>query len=112
MTIARIWRGITLAAKSGQYLEYLNKVVVPACQIAEGNEGLFVMKECQGELTHFLLLTLWASDEAVARYAGTAVDVVNPTPEERDLLIAFESTARRYQVVKKVGEIFNTEHSM
>ena len=100
MTIARIWRVVTLAEKSGHYLEYLNKVIVPACQTAEGNEGLFLMKECQGELTHFLLLTLWASDEAVANYTGTAEDVVNPTPEERDLLIAFESTARHYQVVK------------
>jgi hypothetical protein len=58
------------------------------------------MKECQGELTHFLLLTLWASDEALAKYAGNTDDVVNPTPEERSLLIAFESTARRYRVVK------------
>jgi len=101
MTTVRIWRGVTLTAKSEQYLEYLNKVVVPACQIAEGNEGLFVMKECQGELTHFLLLTLWASSEALAKYTGTADDdVVNPTPEERNMLLAFESTARHYQVVK------------
>lgn len=100
MTIARIWRGITLEANFGQYVEHLNKIVIPACQSMEGNEGLFLMKECQGELIHFLLLTLWASDEAATRYTGTAEDVVNPTPEERDLLIAFESTARRYQVVK------------
>lgn len=112
MTIGRIWRGVTLAAKSEQYLEYLNRTVIPTCQSAEGNEGLFVLKECQGELTHFLVLTLWASDEALAKYAGTADDVVHPTPEERDLLMAFESTARRYQVVKKVGEIYNTERSM
>ena len=103
MTIGRIWRGITLAAKSEQYLEHLNRTVIPTCQSAEGNEGLFVMKECQGELTHFLVLTLWASDEAVANYTGTTEDVVNLAPEERDLLIAFESTARRYQVVKSAA---------
>jgi len=112
MTIGRIWRGVTLAAKSEQYLEYLNRTVLPVCQIAEGNEGFFVMKECQGELTHFLLLTFWASDESLVKYTGTTDDVVNPTPEERDLLMAFESTARRYRVVKKVGETFNAEHSM
>lgn len=70
------------------------------------------MKECRGELTHFLLLTLWASDEAVAKYTGTAENVVNPTSEERDLFMAFESTARHYRVVKKVGETFNAEHPM
>lgn len=100
MTIVRIWRSITLTTRSEQYVEYLNRIVVPACRIAEGNEGLLVMKECQGDLTHFILLSLWATSEALAKYAGTADDVVNPTPEERKLLIAFESTARCYRVVK------------
>ena len=100
MTIGRIWRVVMLAKKSEQYLEYLNRIVIPACQIAEGNEGLFVMKECQGELTHFLLLSFWASEESLEMYIGAVDDVVDPTPEERNLLIAFESTARHYQVVK------------
>jgi len=98
--IARIWRGVTLTAKSSQYLEYLNRIVIPAYQIADGNEGLFLMEECQGELTNFLLLTLWASDKSLEKFTGTANDVVNPAPEERDLLVAFESTAKRYRVIK------------
>lgn len=100
MTIARIWRGITWATKSTQYLEYLNKVIIPACQTADGNEGLLVLKECQGELAHFLLLSFWASDEALARFTGADAEVVSPTPEEKILLIAFESTARHYKVIK------------
>jgi len=99
MTIARVWRGVTLSTKSTQYLEYLNKIVIPACQTAEGNEGLLIMKECQGELAHFLLLSFWASDETLARYTGADAEVVNPAPEEKSLLIAYESVVSHYKVV-------------
>lgn len=100
MTIVRIWRTVTLATKAGQYIEYLKKIVIPVCQTADGNEGLFIMQELQGELVQFLLLSLWSSDEALANFAGAdSCDAVNPSPEEKSLLIAFESTARHYQVV-------------
>jgi len=97
--IARIWRGITLATKAEQYLEYLNRIVIPVCQRAEGNKGLFVMKEPQGELMQFLLLTFWASHEALEKFAGADGEAVNPTPEEKSLLVAFESNARHYNVI-------------
>lgn len=100
MTIVRIWRGVTLATKAEQYLEYLNNFVVPPCQTAEGNEGLFILKEHQGEITHFLLLSFWASDEALENFASADYsDVVKLSPEEAKLLIAFESTARHYKIV-------------
>ena len=103
-TIARIWRCVTLAANSEQYLEYLNRTVIPACRAAEGNEGLLVMKDCQGELTCFLLVSFWASDEALAKFTGTDAETVDPAPEERSLLIAFESTAVQYKVVRALNE--------
>lgn len=100
MTIVRIWRSVTLETKAEEYLEYLNRIVIPACQTAEGNEGLFIMKELQGELAHFLLLSVWTSDEALVNLAGAdPCEVVNPSPEEKSLLIAFESTAGHYKVV-------------
>lgn len=101
--IARIWRSTTTLSNAEKYQEYLKRTIIPDYQIAEGNQGVYVMKECQGELTHFLLLTLWASDESLEKYTGTANDVVNPVSEERDLLVAFESTARRYRVIKSTA---------
>lgn len=102
MTIIRIWRSVTLATKAEQYVDYLNKIVIPAYQTAEGNKGLFIMKDLRGELAHFLLLSFWASDKAFESSAGAdscACEVVNPSPEEKSFLIAFESIARHYDVV-------------
>jgi heme-degrading monooxygenase HmoA len=102
MTIVRIWRGVTLATKAEEYSEYLNNFVVPACQTAEGNEGLFIMKEIQGELVYFLLLSLWASDEALQNFVGIdSCEAVDLFPEEKNLLLAFESTASHYKMVYK-----------
>src|SRR5574341_2601468 len=104
MTIVRIWRSVTLATKAEQYLEYLIRIVIPAYQSAEGNKALFVMKELQGELAHCLLLSFWTSDEALVNFAGAdCPEVANPSPGEKSLLIAFESTARHYKVVYTSG---------
>jgi heme-degrading monooxygenase HmoA len=99
MMIARIWQGITLATKAGQYLEYLYHCVIPAYQRAKGNTGFFVMKEPHGELVHFLLLSFWDSEDSLADFVGPDLETVNLPLEEKRLLVAFESNARNYKVV-------------
>ena len=97
--IARVWQGVTSSRMADQYLEYLDRCVIPAYQEAAGNAGLFVMKESRGELVHFLLLSFWTSEDSLANFVGADLDVMKPTAEEKSLLIAFESIARNYKVV-------------
>jgi hypothetical protein len=102
MTVVRIWRGITLATQANQYLEYLIKFVAPVFQMAEGNEGLLVLQELRDELVYFLLLSFWTSHELLLKFTGahsSEFEVVNLSPEEQSLLVAFESTAMYYKVV-------------
>ena len=106
MTIVRIWSGITLATKANQYLEYLNKFVLPAFRMAEGNEGQFILQDLRGELAHFLLLSFWTSNEVLINFTGahsSEFEEVKLSPEEKSLLVAFESTARYYKVVYSSG---------
>lgn len=95
--IAGIWRCVVLSEKADRYLEHLNQFVIPAIQAAKGNEGHLVMKEKQGKLTHFLMISFWASDEALARFTGTDINLAAPSSEEKSLLITFESPARHYE---------------
>jgi len=106
MTIVRIWSGIALATKANQYLEYLNKIVVPAIRMAEGNEGLLVLQDLRGELAHFVLLSFWTSSEVLINFTGdylSEFEVVKLSPEEQSLFIAFESIARYYKVLYSSG---------
>jgi hypothetical protein len=53
--IARIWHGVTAAAKSDEYLGYLNETGVPDYRATEGNRGVYVLRRIEGERAHFLL---------------------------------------------------------
>jgi len=104
--IAWIWHSTTTISNAEGYQEYLYRFIVPAYQTAEENHGVYVMKECRGELVHFLLLTYWTSNEALTKYIGLSGNGINPSPEEKKLLIAYESTGRSYEVIEspKKGE--------
>ena len=97
--IARICQRVISTGMADQYLEYIHQRIIPVYQDAMGNAGLFVMKEQRGELVYFLLLSFWDSEEALASFTNGHLDMMKPSAEEKDLLLAFESTARSYKVI-------------
>jgi len=102
--IARIWRSTTTASNAAGYQEYLNRCVIPVYQAAEGNRGVYIMNERQSELVHFLFMVFWTSPENMTDYFGHAGDVINPSPEEKAFLVAFESVARHYKIINAFDE--------
>lgn len=97
--IAKICQRVISTGMADQYLEYVHRCIIPVYQQARGNVGLFVMKESRGELVYFLLLSFWDSDKALASFTKVHLDMMKPSAEEKDLLIAFESTAKSYKVI-------------
>jgi heme-degrading monooxygenase HmoA len=97
--IARIWHGKTAAHKADEYLEYLNRTGIPDYQATEGNQGVYVLRRIEGDEAHFLLLTLWHSRDAVARFAGSDVEKARYYPEDKDYLLEFEPTVTHYEVL-------------
>ncbi len=100
--IARVWRGITSIDNADQYLEYLNQVVLPGYRAVEGNRGVFVFREVQGELVFFLLLSIWASYDALLKFTSSPLEAARPTPGEQKFLIASESVAAHYEVLRSI----------
>ncbi|MDQ3793266.1 MAG: antibiotic biosynthesis monooxygenase, partial [Actinomycetota bacterium] len=68
--VARIWHGVTAAAKVEEYLDYLNETGVPDYRATEGNRAVYVLRRVEGERAHFLTLSFWDSMEDVKRFAG------------------------------------------
>jgi heme-degrading monooxygenase HmoA len=101
--IASIWRGVTQASLAERYLEYLNQCVIPHYQADPGNLGIFILRDVQGELAHFLILSFWESTEALIRFAGQDCEYAMQHPEDEEYLLAFESVINKYQVVS-VGD--------
>lgn len=97
--IARIWHGRTLAAKAGEYAEYLSKTGVADYQATEGNRGVHVLRRTDGEQTHFLILTFWDSVEAIQRFAGEDFEKARYYPEDEEYLLEFEEKVTHYEVI-------------
>jgi heme-degrading monooxygenase HmoA len=99
--IARTWHGMTDASKADEYLDYLNKTGVPEYRATQGNLGVYVLRRIKGNVAHFLLLTLWESEEAIKRFAGPDMEVAKYYPEDEQFLLELEPMVTHYEVMAK-----------
>lgn len=97
--IARIWHGVTAAAKADQYLDYLNKTGLPGYRATEGNRGVYLLRRVEGDLAHFLTLTFWDSKEAITEFAGEDIEKARYYPEDAAFLIELEPMVTHYEVL-------------
>lgn len=97
--IARTWHGITEVSKADEYLNYLNKTGVAAYRTTQGNLGVYVLRRIDGNKAHFLLLTLWESEDAIKRFAGPNMEKAKYYPEDELFLLELEPTVTHYEVL-------------
>ena len=96
---ARIWRGIARTSVIEKYFRYLGERVVPAYRAADGCRDVQVLRETQGEFTSVVLLSFWESRAALELFVDPQLQPESSCGE-RETLLAFESTASMYEVVK------------
>jgi len=97
--IARTWHGVTDVSKADEYFDYLKKTGVAQYQDTEGNRGVYVLRRVDGERAHFLLLTLWESEDAIKRFAGPEMEKARYYPEDEKFLLELEPTVTHYEVL-------------
>lgn len=96
--IARTWHGMTPSAVADEYLGYLNATGVPDSQATPGNQGVYVLRRPDGERTHFWLISLWESEEAIRRFSGPELERARYYPQDREYLLALEPRVTHYEV--------------
>jgi heme-degrading monooxygenase HmoA len=99
--IARTWHGVTDASKANEYLDYLKKTGVAEYRETQGNRGVYVLQRVDGDRVHFLLLTLWESEDAIKTFAGSDIEKAKYYPEDEKFLLEFEPTVTHYEVLIK-----------
>jgi len=97
--IARTWHGAVPAAKADAYYELLLRTGVPDYQATEGNQGVLVLRRLEGDIAHYLLLTLWDSLGSIKAFAGEDVERARYYPEDSGYLIEMEPNVTHYQVL-------------
>lgn len=96
--ICRIWHGITPRAKADAYARFLEQRAIPDYRSVSGNRSVAVLRRDEAEVTHFLTVTHWDSEESIRAFAGDALLTARYYPEDRDYLLEFEPQVRHYVV--------------
>lgn len=97
--IARTWHGRVAAAQADAYHAYLLRTGLGDYASTPGNRGVQVLRRTEGEITHFLLITLWDSLDAIRAFAGPDYERARYYPEDDDYLLEKEPFVTHYEVL-------------
>ena len=97
--IVRIWHGRTARGKADEYSEFLEARAIPDYRSVAGVLEVQVLRRDEGEVTHFLTVTRWQSEEAIRSFAGRDVLKAKYYPEDRDFLLELENEVEHFEVV-------------
>ena len=74
------------------------KRAAPDYGSVEGLQRLFFTRRDEGDVSHFLLITIWDSIEAVKNFAGDNPSVAKSYPEDDEFLLGKEAHSLNHQV--------------
>ncbi len=97
--IARSWHGRVPTSKADAYYAYLLRTGVPDYQATPGNRGVYVLRRTEDDVTHFLLITLWDSFDAIRAFAGPDYEQARYYPEDDEYLLEREPLVTHYEVL-------------
>jgi len=97
--IARTWHGMVPSNRADEYAEYLSRTGVPDYEATPGNRGVYVLRRTEEDRVHFLLVSFWASEEAIRAFAGDDITRARYYEADREFLLELEPNVIHYDVV-------------
>jgi heme-degrading monooxygenase HmoA len=97
--IARIWHGVTPAARADEYTAYLRQTGERECRATPGNRGVYILRRVRNDRAEFTFLSLWESLDAIRRFAGEDYEKAHYYPEDRNFLLELEPFVEHYDVI-------------
>jgi heme-degrading monooxygenase HmoA len=96
--ICRIWHGRTSRHKADEYAAFLESRAIPDYRSVAGNLSVQVLRRDAGDVTHFLTVTLWVSEDAIRGFAGDDLLTAKYYDEDRGFLLEFEPQVQHFHV--------------
>jgi heme-degrading monooxygenase HmoA len=96
--IARTWRGAVRRTDADAYADYMQDTGVAGYRATPGNRGAWMLRRDVGELTEFVMFTLWDSLDAVKAFAGEEYETAVFYPEDDRFLVERDLTCAHYEV--------------
>lgn len=101
--ICRMWHGVTPRSKADAYSLFLEQRAIPDYRSVPGNLSAAVLRRDEGEVSHFMTVTYWQSEDSIRSFAGNDLLVAKYYPEDRDFLVAFEPQVQHFVVAAIQG---------
>lgn len=99
--ICRIWHGRTSRERADEYAAFLEQRAIPDYRAVPGNLDVGVLRRDEGDVTHFLTVTHWSSEQSIRSFAGTEILKAKYYPEDADFLLEFEPEVQHFDLVAK-----------
>jgi len=99
--IVRMWRGRAPSSNPLAYGEHFRRQVLPELERIEGFLGASLLRQIGPDDVEFLVLTRWASMDAIRAFAGDDVGRAVVEPDAIAALVSFDRTVRHYEVVQE-----------
>lgn len=96
--ICRMWHGVTPRSKADAYAVLLEKRAISDYRSVPGNLSAAVLRRDEAEVSHFMTVTYWVSEESIRAFAGDVVLVAKYYPEDQDFLLEFEPHVQHFTV--------------
>ena len=97
--IARTWHGRVPTAKADAYEAFLHRTGLADIAATPGNRGMLLLRRAEKSVTHFLLTSLWESEEAIKRFAGEDYTRAHYYDGDDDFLLEREEFVTHADVV-------------
>ncbi len=98
LPVMRIWHGRVPLTKADDYERFLIERAVPDYSSVQGLLKLYFGRRDEGDVTHFLLVTIWDSMESMRRFAGDNPEIAKYYPEDDEFLLEKEERVQIYEV--------------
>jgi heme-degrading monooxygenase HmoA len=98
--IARIWKGAVKREDGDAYEAYMDETGIAGYVATPGNRGAWMLRRDRGELTEFVMFTLWESLDAVRAFAGEDYETAVFYPEDDRYLVERDLRSEHYEVAR------------
>ena len=100
--IVRAWRGYALQTNASAYSDHFQRRVLPELEGIKGFLGVVLLRRDEADRVEFLVLTRWASMDAIRAFAGDDIGRAVVEPDAVAALSDFDRTVRHYEVVQDI----------
>ncbi len=96
--IVRTWAGRTACEDGDAYERFMIERAAPDYGSVDGLKNLYFTRRDDGDVAHFLLVTIWESMDAVRAFAGADPSKAKYYPEDDRYLLEKDAHSRNYRL--------------